>query len=293
MNFRNIKEEEVSQLRSLWNICFGDPFSYIDFYIQNGYIAQNTFVCVINGMVVSMITMIPAVLNIRGKQYCQGGYLYAIATHPDFRGQGCMKKLEAFVSGKAKERNFQFLFLVPASDSLFRMYEKIGYQTYSCLSSCDYLIEPCCCEQEGKDNAVEISLKSMGCEEFLQKRGQWLENFPQVLDLSEQYRSYSYQEMKRTGCEIISVEGDGEAGYLVYYIQDGQLYIRETAMELSLFNKIVCLLFQRTKATSMHVKTRYGWKRCRTDIPYSMIKLLDDKIVLAAEENTYVNLMLD
>ena len=55
-------------------------------------------------------------------------YIYAVCTHPDFRGKGLMKTLFEELFKVAKSRNIDYLFLVPEEEYLFNIYEKLGFK---------------------------------------------------------------------------------------------------------------------------------------------------------------------
>ncbi len=80
-----------------------------------------------NGEIVSFLYAIPFSGKIAG-QACRAVYVYGVGTVPNARGKGYMKevfqKMEAFF-----QDSVDFYYLVPASESLFSLYETIGYKT--------------------------------------------------------------------------------------------------------------------------------------------------------------------
>ena len=55
----------------------------------------------------------------------QGAYVYAVATHPDYRKQGFMQKCIDY----SQALDYDFLCLVPAEAYLFDVYAKFGFQS--------------------------------------------------------------------------------------------------------------------------------------------------------------------
>ncbi len=103
----------------LWAEVFGDSEDDIRFFLQNcknksclGYYKD--------GHLVSMLFLIDC-------EYCgkNGAYIYAVCTKKAFRNAGFSSALIE----KAKSQNYDFLWLIPANDSLFGFYERFGFKT--------------------------------------------------------------------------------------------------------------------------------------------------------------------
>ena len=77
--------------------------------------------------IASFLFAIPFTARVLGKNY-QAVYVYGVATVPEARGKGYMKeifqKMEDFFGN-----DIDFYYLVPANETLFCMYEKLGYET--------------------------------------------------------------------------------------------------------------------------------------------------------------------
>ena len=55
-------------------------------------------------------------------------YLYAVATHPRYRGRGLCRELMENTHALLKDRGYQGAILVPQEAGLYRMYGNMGYQ---------------------------------------------------------------------------------------------------------------------------------------------------------------------
>lgn len=79
-----------------------------------------------NGKIVSFLYAIPFLAKVEGR-ICRAMYVYGVGTVKDARGKGYMKevfqKMEACFGDRV-----DFYYLVPASESLFSLYETIGYK---------------------------------------------------------------------------------------------------------------------------------------------------------------------
>ena len=96
--------EDVTQIVDLWHRVFGDDEAYIRFFLDNCRHKR----CVgafVGERLVSMLFLLDCTYN--GQQ---GAYVYAVATHPDYRKQGFMQKCIDY----SQALDYDFLCLVPA-----------------------------------------------------------------------------------------------------------------------------------------------------------------------------------
>lgn len=110
---------DKDQIISLWSSVFGDAVQDITFFLDNcthkkclGYFKDD--------ILVSMIFIIEC-------SYLDktGGYVYAVSTYRENRGRGYASELIS----KAKNIGYDFLWLIPAHDSLFDYYKNLGFET--------------------------------------------------------------------------------------------------------------------------------------------------------------------
>ena len=83
----------IPDLKELWKLSFHDEDSYIDFYFEHRYRAENTYVYLDNGIPMGMLTLLPAQIVVTDDSKQPIYYVYAVATHPSMRRQGIAAKL--------------------------------------------------------------------------------------------------------------------------------------------------------------------------------------------------------
>ena len=120
-------EKDVPALEALWQTCFGDAPTESRPFLTHSDI--RVFAAYDDGRPVSMLCALPATLvdNCGGERPC--AYLYAVCTHPDFRGRGLSSGLLAYAEQALRRAGFSCTALVPANEKLFEFYQKSGYQT--------------------------------------------------------------------------------------------------------------------------------------------------------------------
>ena len=87
--------EDIPAQRELWKLAFGDSDSYIDNFYNTYYRPERVVVLEEGGAVRSMTAWFDTTFVVPGQGEYRAAYLYAVATHPDCRGQGLAGKLLA------------------------------------------------------------------------------------------------------------------------------------------------------------------------------------------------------
>lgn len=111
--------EDAAQIVDLWHRVFGDDEAYIRFFLDN-CCHKRCVGAFVGERLVSMLFLLDCTYN--GQQ---GAYVYAVATHPDYRKQGFMQKCIDY----SQALDYDFLCLVPAEAYLFDVYAKFGFQS--------------------------------------------------------------------------------------------------------------------------------------------------------------------
>ena len=122
--FRYTGWEDRPALTKLWQEAFGDTLSYIDAFFETAYAPQRSRVAVVDGQIAGMHFWFDC--QLAGEKVA---YLYAVATDNRFRGQGIATALMEEGEALLKEQGYAGVLLSPGSESVFRFYEKRGYET--------------------------------------------------------------------------------------------------------------------------------------------------------------------
>lgn len=128
METRLAKKEDLEGLKEIWKLSFGDEDRFIDLYFQNRDWSSETAVLQTDGRIVSMQTLIPVSMMGEDGEKCSAAMLYAVATHPDHQKRGYADQLIEFANQTLLAEGRGATVLVPATEELFRFYEKRGYQ---------------------------------------------------------------------------------------------------------------------------------------------------------------------
>lgn len=127
--------QDIPHLTKLWKEAFGEE-EYAKKFYAKAFTHHESEVMVIverepDMEIVSMLHYISCCLERGGRKY-NGAYLYALATDKKYRGKGIMRKLIEYAKTTAMKQQLDFLYLIPAKDSLYDYYKKQGfYAVYS------------------------------------------------------------------------------------------------------------------------------------------------------------------
>lgn len=161
IEFASIKDKK--ELSSLWQITFLEDIEIVEDFFQNIFSTVITPVIRIDGEIASSLFLLPCKI---GKY--EGKCVYCAMTKYAHRGKGYMKQLLDFSYDYCKKNNFDFLFLVPAEESLFDYYKKCGFENFGtsrCFTFNDAIPEEkeklsCECEIEFENRVSEYWKKS-------------------------------------------------------------------------------------------------------------------------------------
>ncbi len=126
MNCERAKKNDLPALTVLWQTCFGDSEADIRRFWEAAFDKIQVYHVREGKKSLAMLCVLPTQLvdECGGSRSC--GYFYAVCTAPEARGKGLCAKLMQYAE---KNCGFACAALVPAEESLFEFYQKLGYQT--------------------------------------------------------------------------------------------------------------------------------------------------------------------
>ena len=134
MNMRYAKEEEIDDIKEIWNYCFNDEESFVNYYFNNKYDNNNTIVACEDKDIVSSLQLNQYKIKLDGKEY-ETSYVVGVSTFPQVRGRGYMKKIMEYSLNELYKRNQLVSILMPID---YRLYRKYGYE--HCYDQLEYSI---------------------------------------------------------------------------------------------------------------------------------------------------------
>lgn len=109
-------------LAALWKQAFGDPDAYIQTFFQVGFDPHRCQTIDIDGQLAAALYWFDCDWNRK-----KVAYIYAVAVDTQFRGQGLCRQLMEKTHKVLHAQKYDGAVLVPATQPLVGMYEKMGY----------------------------------------------------------------------------------------------------------------------------------------------------------------------
>lgn len=148
----------IPQLRQLWKTAFGDTDAFLDSFFRTAFSCDRCR-CVLDGnAVAAVLYWFDCTIGDE-----KTAYIYAVATHPDFRNRGLCRMLMADTHALLKARGYASALLVPQKESLRAMYAGMGYRNCGGLE-----VRECTAAD------TPAALRAIGAEEFAALRRQFL-----------------------------------------------------------------------------------------------------------------------
>ena len=137
MKYSLAKKSDLPVLTKLWATCFGDDPKEIQGFWSATFDRIQVYTATDSGRIHAMACVIPTHFVDEEGESHTCGYVYAVCTDPKSRGRGICQGLMAYIH---KNCGFAYTALVPAGESLFSFYEKMGYETV--FYNAQYTVKP-------------------------------------------------------------------------------------------------------------------------------------------------------
>lgn len=263
----------------LWQTVFGDAPDMISAFFDSAPFEKTCFLAVAGDTLAGMLFSLPAVLTVDGIPY-ESRYVYAVATSPAFRGNGVMTALHAFACEEAEKEGAVCMALVPAEETLFSMYRKLGYRTtfFKSRMQLPLILSP------------EASLSPCGLSDFLAYRRQLLLSHSVSFELYPSMCAFRYDDFLKSGGAIFLADTAFGRGYLAAEQKDGELIIRETTLAGESLSHAAGALCQKWGLSRIFVESTGG-----KSVPFGMTKVLckEKGRKVPVKIDGYMNLMLN
>lgn len=206
---------QVPGLRELWKAAFGDGDDFLDPFFSIAY-APERCRCITEGdRVAAALYWFDCFADDR-----RFAYVYAVATHPDFRNRGLCAKLMTDVKALLASQGYDGILLYPASEGLSQMYKKLGYHRCSAVSefTCQASSEPAAMVKIDKEQYARLRRQYL-------PRGSVIQEGPLLDFLAELTDFYA-------GADFIAA----------VTVESGQAHCHELLGNLTAAPKILCAL---------------------------------------------------
>ena len=214
--FRIARESDLPQLRQIWKDIFHDTDSFINWQMNRRFVAELCAVCEEGGRIVSCLYGYPLPLSF-GEKTVDNILVSGVATLPEYRGKGLMKRLFEFYLNHLYVLDVPLISLTPANPAYYGCIGAVSL-TQSVIISCGKVTEKT--EMPFKIEKADISSEAerlKACYERFASRYSGV-------SVRKDYFEIKMSEYMEEGCECMTAankKGD-VLGYVVY-ITEGNL----------------------------------------------------------------------
>lgn len=120
---------DIAGLRQLWKLAFGDTEEFLDSFFETAFSSDRCLFWKAEDKIAAALYWFDCEYDGR-----KAAYIYAVATHTDFRGRGLCRQLMAKTHELLKEQGYDAALLVPQDEGLRKMYAAMGYQDATSVS---------------------------------------------------------------------------------------------------------------------------------------------------------------
>lgn len=102
--YRVTTTQDIPQLRCLWQTCFGDTDSFLDFFFGQRFVPNLSVCTEVDGVIVGAIFGLPTQMKVRN-QWVTSSMSSGFCTHPDHRGKGYFTHLFSLYMANLREND--------------------------------------------------------------------------------------------------------------------------------------------------------------------------------------------
>lgn len=286
--------DDRKELSSLWAVSFDDSPRSIRFFFQNRFRPEYCLVYRKNGKIFAAVYLLPAMLTMAGVNY-QAHYIYAAATLPDYRGRGCMSALLESAAVAGSKRGDQYSVVLPATEDLYRFYEKASYLrwykasevVFSQTELADYTKQGV-----GKSGLLLPDFKLLSSE-----RNDWLENRESSLKWDAAALAFAAGYAHIFGGGLLVLKEKDSFAYALYEKEGQTCLVTELMSGKVSQERIAAELLRRTQAERFRFRLPAGENflgKAGTEMDFGMIRPLSGHLpeITKRETAPYLGLTL-
>lgn len=220
MNLRYAKEEEIDNIKQIWNYCFNDEDSFVNYYFNNKYNNNNTIVACEDKDIVSSLQLNQYKIKLDDKEY-ETSYVVGVSTFPQVRGRGYMKKIMEYSLNELYKKNQLVSILMPID---YRLYRKYGYE--HCYDQLEYNLD------------IE-DLKNFNLSGRMYKASE--EHIKYLIDINDiflegingntirdkKYYLDLFKEIESENGHVYVYKDGSYKGYIIYFLNGDNMFVRE------------------------------------------------------------------
>lgn len=259
----------MPQLRQMWMRCFGDSQMYTDYLFEGLIKPQNLLVYTFDSVPAAMLCLQPFALQ-TPLGNAQGAYIFGVATLPEHQGRGLSTALMEHAHAHLAQNGYALSALVPAAESLFAFYARLGYETA-------FFIEKRMLAARDIAKQSDCALTPVELATLDDMRGEYFGGRKLFVRWDRSFLQYVGDECRFLGGEVLAVSCNGSDGYAVCYPYKGTVVIKELAIAEEMFGSVMAAIHQRYQGERyvVYLTADFSAAAVKNCLPFAMVKWYD------------------
>lgn len=230
-----VEKQEIKSLRSLWEACFHDSKTYMDYYFKYKLKDNQIFALLDQKKVISMLHLNPFQMKLNAKRI-KSFYIVGVATDEIYRKKGHMRRLLTESMQKMYQDQVPFSYLMPASDKIYYPYGfRYIYNQQRLFMEHDIPVANHQSElttQLTSDIHVDSLHDNNMTAAVSYVEGKLAKTFQLYTMRSKVYYQRLQKEMKAAGGNIFVIyKGDTIVGIIPFMMEEGKIEVIECVIE--------------------------------------------------------------
>lgn len=159
MKFKHPTMEQVPVLWSLWRDAFGDEDEYLEIFYSKAFSPERSL-CLLDDTGKALAALYWFDCRASGEKIA---YVFGVAVSSACRGRGYCRAMMEATMACLTERGYKGAVLVPAKESLYPMYEKLGFEKFGGVTETEYLA-----------SSEKVAIREIDAKEYLRLRNAYL-----------------------------------------------------------------------------------------------------------------------
>ena len=220
MKMRYAREEEIDSIKEIWNYCFNDEDTFVDYYFNHKYKNYNTIVACEDNDIVSSLQLNQYKINLDNKVY-DTSYVVGVSTFPQVRGRGYMRNIMDFSLNELYKKGQLISILMPID---YRLYRKYGNE--HCYDQLEYNINIDDLKNFNLNGRLYKATEK-NIDDLININNIFLEDINGNTVRDKNYYINLFKEVKSEGGHIYVYKDGSYKGYIIYFLNGENMFVRE------------------------------------------------------------------
>ena len=220
MKMRYAREDEIDSIKEIWNYCFNDEDTFVDYYFNHKYKNHNTIVACEDNDFVSSLQLNQYKINLDNKVY-DTSYVVGVSTFPQVRGRGYMRNIMDFSLNELYKKGQLISILMPID---YRLYRKYGYE--HCYDQLEYNINIDDLKNFNLNGRLYKATEK-NIDDLININNIFLEDINGNTVRDKDYYINLFKEVKSEGGHIYVYKDGSYKGYIIYFLNGENMFVRE------------------------------------------------------------------